>query len=279
MFLLDYPTPLRRRFTRGAFTLLELLVVIAIIAILAALVLPALGRAKGSALSAYCMNNLRQLQQAWLLYADEHNGRLVPNWTVDPSWPGEYRDGYSTSNSWVTGSARQKATTEGIEKGALWPYTRNAAVYRCPSDKTLWTYGTERARRSFNVGLSSAMNCGSNGLNGRNHTGGGNMLVYEALAGIRRADSVFTFIDDDAESMMSGTFYIEPGQTSFWWKIPGCRDRGRGANLAFVDGHVEHHRWRYLARKRLNGTDFVRDKEDQADLAWLVSKVPSLNGR
>ena len=54
------------------FTLLELLVVIAIIGILAALLLPALSRAKATARRAACINNLRGINLATRMYADDH---------------------------------------------------------------------------------------------------------------------------------------------------------------------------------------------------------------
>src|ERR1017187_7405320 len=61
--------------TRG-FSLLELLVVIAIIAVLASLLLPGLARAKRSALSVSCLNNLHQIGLALDLYVQENNDRL-----------------------------------------------------------------------------------------------------------------------------------------------------------------------------------------------------------
>ena len=70
------------RKTEVALTLIELLVVIAVIAILAALLLPALHRARASALTAVCKSNLRQLGIALCTYVAE-DGRAYPMaWNV-----------------------------------------------------------------------------------------------------------------------------------------------------------------------------------------------------
>ena len=68
-----------RRKCAGAFTLVELLVVIAILAILAALLLPAMAGAKGRAQAITCLNNVRQVELACLVYTDEFNDRLPYN--------------------------------------------------------------------------------------------------------------------------------------------------------------------------------------------------------
>jgi prepilin-type N-terminal cleavage/methylation domain-containing protein/prepilin-type processing-associated H-X9-DG protein len=61
---------------RRAFTLIELLVAVAIIGILAALLLSVLGQARGAAERANCLSNLRQIDAALILYADDHADSL-----------------------------------------------------------------------------------------------------------------------------------------------------------------------------------------------------------
>jgi prepilin-type N-terminal cleavage/methylation domain-containing protein/prepilin-type processing-associated H-X9-DG protein len=104
----------------SAFTLIELLVVIAIIAILAAILFPVFAQAREQARKITCTSNLKQLTNAWLMYAQDYDETWV---TTGKGYP---------PNSTTCSDDSNDANDANY---LIQPYVKNFNIFYCP-DRT-----------------------------------------------------------------------------------------------------------------------------------------------
>ncbi|RYG49319.1 type II secretion system protein [bacterium] len=200
---------------RRGFTLIELLVVIAIIAILAGLLFPVFARARNSAYQASTLSNLRQLGTASALYESDYED--VGLATIDGG------NGNGMEGGW-TFYPEFNVKFE-VEKGALYPYVKNAAVFAIPGD-------TETRRRGVGFARNGCLTIP--------------VLVGGNPSGYNAGRSVTTF-EKPAEMLEFGEEMLAefPGQsiTNDGYLNPtldrlSTRWQG-GSNVLFLDRHAK----------------------------------------
>ena len=213
----------------NAFTLIELLVVIAIIAILAALLLPVLSQAKDRARLATCINNTKQLQLAWGIYADENNGWIMRN----------LQDG----RCWVQGNMRNSSDATNIDfiqTCDLYPYGHAIDSYRCPSDTKRSDADIPFRLRSYSI---SCFMCGDvSDVLQQYDPGATGYSMISRLSEITapQPSLAFVFAEEHENTIDDGHFGFLP-ETDEWLNIPATRHHG--ATFSFADGHSELFKW------------------------------------
>jgi len=264
-----------------AFTLLELLVVIAIIAVLSSLLLPTLAKAKMRGHQVFCLNNLKQLNLAWLLYADDNNDRLAYNLGATEIKQVLARNQqYNWANSVLNWELDPDNTNTILNThAALGPYLAHSArVFRCPSDNVLSTLQrqagwTGRSRSiSMNAMVGDAGEFTRSGVNVNNP----HYHQFLRLGEFTSAPDIFVFIEEHPDSINDG-YFLNRAYTNEWTDLPASYHNG-SANLSFADGHAESHRWLSRTTKRparpdAAGLPFKVHKRDEADLEWLMKRT------
>ena len=269
--------PLRRKAV--GFTLIELLVVIAIIALLAGLLLPVLAGARAKARAIGCLSHERQLGLACHMYTDDNQDALPYNYGAAEIkaavTQGRFVNWTSPLMNWELDS--DNTNTAAVTRGGIGPYTSdNHLIYRCPSDAVVsdvqsragWT---SRVRSySMNAMVGDAGYYTRSGTNVNNP----NYRQFFKLGQIRAPSQIFVLIEEHPDSINDG-YFLNKDDSHRWNDLPASWHRG-GANLAFADGHLEFHPWRYAstrppARPDAAHLPFAIPPAEQGDFDWLMA--------
>ena len=265
----------------NGFTLIELLTVIAVIAILAALLLPVLAAAKSKGYAITCLSNERQLMVASLVYVGDFNDALPYNLGAAEikklETESQYFNWTTPVMSWELDSDNTNSVL--LTQGGIGPYaSRTAKVYRCPVDSVVsdiqaqagWTARVRSISMNAMVGNAGLFITGGANVNNPDYK------QFLTVAQIPQPSRIFVLTEEHPDSINDGYFLNKPDSMQ-WTDLPASYHNG-AANLAFADGHLETHKWRFAsttppARPDAAHLPFPVPPAEQADFNWLMYRT------
>jgi hypothetical protein len=221
------------------------------------------------------MNNLKQLQVAWFLYAETYGEWLAPNRGIT-----------ETNQSWVWGWLNLDNSPDNtnilyIEQSKLWPLGANdLSLYKCPADKSTSIIDGAIYPRVRSVSMNGWM--GSYHADGTPvpWRGSPNATVFCRMSDIvtPSPSDAFVFIDEREDSINDGYFAVDmkgygtSGDAFILVDYPASYHNNCGS-LSFADGHCEIKRWRDPRtmpplQKDQNLTWYIPSPNNQ-DIDWL----------
>ncbi len=231
---------------RAGFTLIELLVVIAIIAIIAALLLTALARAKRKAQEIHCVNNLKQLQIGWQMYAGDNYDFMLPNspeGNASPTDPTKNADSWCSHASEGWGALDANTNVFYYLTSIMAPYmSGQLGVYKCPAD----TVASANGQRLRSYSMNSQCGLDTAALQQLSQTYNPNFGTYSKISQILNCPGpamTFIFCEENICSLNDGYLQVscQPAPEEFP-DVPGSYHVW-DAGFSFADGHAEMHKW------------------------------------